>query len=52
VVSSVVLSRTVGPEPPVAMTAGFRAGLTAWVVLAGLGLLVALVLPRRYRRAA
>jgi hypothetical protein len=45
VVSSVVLSRTVGPEPPVAMTAGFRAGLTAWVVLAGVGLLVALLLP-------
>jgi len=49
IVSSVAASYTVGSEPLVALTGGFRAGFAACVVLAIIGTLLALLLLRRPR---
>ncbi|WP_245975765.1 MFS transporter [Amycolatopsis palatopharyngis] len=46
VVSSVIASSSIGPEPATAMTEGFRAGFVACVVLAVIGLAVAVALLR------
>jgi len=52
VATSVALSATDGRTPLAALTAGYRAGFTACVVLASIGAACALVLLRRPRRPA
>jgi len=50
VVTTVMVSSSVGPTPPEAMTAGFRAGFGATVVFGIIGLFFALVLLGRSGR--
>ncbi len=50
IVSTVAVSRAAGPDPLVALTAGYRAGFATCAVFAVIGILVTVVLLRRSRR--
>jgi EmrB/QacA subfamily drug resistance transporter len=50
IVATVIAANAVGPDPVAAMTNGFHAGFTATVILAVIGLVLAIVLLRQPRR--